>query len=161
MDDLRSPPQASGQGVALSATSYPTPHPTGNGSPANVSPQQVEMAPKWGKRVSWLDLPETADSPYKGLKIRVWTNYPNKLDQDMANRQDQQLARDAMKKIFLEHNNWPDPDDEEKVLAPPTTDEFWEKIPNDLAGALIVVLQTEATRYPNSLMPNRNNSRRG
>lgn len=110
----------------------------------------------WGKKSAWMEMP----GEYAGMKIRVWVNYPNDFDSQIGSR-DQKIIRDAVKQIFLEHNGWVTPEEYEKAqsegrspvpMQQPTTDEFWELIPNDLAGALLLLLNRETLKLPKSLM---------
>lgn len=110
----------------------------------------------WGKKTAWMDMPDE----YAGMKIRVWVNYPNDFDAQIGSR-DNKIIRETVKQIFIEHNGWITPEEYEKAqrenrapvpLPPPTTDEFWELIPNDLAGAMLLLLNRETLKLPKSLM---------
>jgi hypothetical protein len=150
-----------GGSVPLSA---PSQAPTGNGSAADdggrMGPSQVMTLPAggvtWGKKTAWMDMPDD----YSGMKIRVWVNYPNDFDQEISSRDPDKL-RNIVKQIFLEHNGWVTPDEVEaaarenrtpRPMPQPTTDEFWQLIPNELAGAVLLLLNRETMKLPNSLI---------
>jgi hypothetical protein len=137
-----------------SRTTYdPTPVSRPNVGPISSSPQDLQAIPhpsRWGKRYAWLELPE----PYEGFQMRIWVNYPNKLDQDIAAGGDSR--RNALKAIFVQHNNWPDIEDETKLLEQPSEDAFWNKIPNELLGILIAGLNLEVSRIPKLMVQNAN-----
>lgn len=150
-----------GSGEALS----PTPASSPNGSSVDVSPQAlppplVKHLPgggvSWGKKLVWMEMPEG----YEGMKVRVWVNYPNKFDTDIQSR-DNEVMRSALKLIFLEHNGWVTPEELELAevqgrtpipLASPTEDQFWFDAPNELVGAMILLLNRETVKLPNSMM---------
>jgi hypothetical protein len=64
--------------------------------------------------------------------------------------------RNALKAIFVQHNNWPDIEDETKLLEQPSEDAFWNKIPNELLGILIAGLNLEVSRIPKLMVQNAN-----
>lgn len=128
-----------------------------------VSAPQVKHLPgggvSWGKKLAWLPMP----LGYEGMSVRVWVNYPNKFDTDIQSR-DQEVMRSALKRIFIEHNGWVTPEELELAesegrapcpMSAPTTDVFWEEAPNELVGAMILLLNRETIKLPNSLMQNR------
>jgi hypothetical protein len=56
---------------------------------------------------------------------------------------------EALSQIFVEHNGWCDPDG---TPYPPAADPaFWGEIPDELASALLILLQTEKAKLPTSL----------
>jgi hypothetical protein len=100
-----------------------------------------------GKRIAnrevWITLP----APYDNLKILAWLDFP----QSVANQflavegEDPEEATervlDACKTIFLEHDGW---EDHRGALLPqPSDDEFWDRIPTQLAGLIVKALQQE------------------
>jgi hypothetical protein len=123
-------------------------------------PSQVVTIPtggvSWGKKTSWIDMPDE----YAGMKIRIWVNYPADFDVQIQSRNND-IIRATLKQIFLEHNGWTDPEEVAKAAAegrtpvplpPPTTDEFWNGIPNELAGALMLLVNRETLKLPNLLL---------
>lgn len=151
-----------GQGAAV-PPAVPSPGLTGQNGHADISPldqpSRVVTLPSgvsWGKKCAWMDMP----GEYAGMKVYVWVNYPNDFDTQISSR-DNTLIRDACKRIFIEHNGWTSPEEVEAAsrenrnpvpLSQPTTDEFWEQIPNELAGALILLLNRETMKLPKLLM---------
>lgn len=106
---------------------------------------------KMAKRTAWVDLPgrdEDGQEAYPGFKVKIWVNYPSGLIQEVRSG-DSERAKTALKKIVLEHNGWGDIEGNEFPEA--QTDEFWEAIPNELAAAVITLVQMEATKLPNYL----------
>ena len=90
-----------------------------------------------GKRIAnrtpWLDLPE----PYDNLRVRVWLDYPAEVTQLLTAQKDetpeQTSARglDFLKSVILQNDGW-ELDDNLGPLPQPDSDEFWDRIPNDL-----------------------------
>lgn len=163
-----------GQGAAQEgqgSTPGPIPVSTGqNGAvnddgqqPRTPTPSIVKHLPgggvTWGKKMAWLDMPEE----YAGMQVRVWVNYPNAFDQDIQSR-DNEVMRSALKQIFSEHNGWVTPEEIERAaregrspipMPQPNTDDFWGQAPNELVGAMILLLNRETVKFPNSLMQSR------
>lgn len=98
---------------------------------------QADPGDARGKRVAnrspWLDLPE----PYDNLKIRVWLDYPAEVTQlltpvkDETPEQTSARGLEFLKAVILQHDGW-ELDDDQGPLPQPDTDEFWDRIPNDL-----------------------------
>jgi hypothetical protein len=65
--------------------------------------------------------------------------------------QDAQAASEALKQIVLEHNGWCDEDG--NPLPDANTDAFWNDIPTELGGVIIIAAQLEMGKLPNSLKP--------
>lgn len=116
--------------------------------------------PQIMRRLDWVDLPPE----YPDFKVRLWTNYPNRLWSEITARapadateaeakavEERTLA--ALKKIVVEHNGWCDFDGD--PLPEADTDAFWEQIPTELAAVLIVMINQAASKLPNSLTPTR------
>ena len=156
-----------GQGATVPPTPSTPPLPGQNGhvndgglARPDVVPSGVVTIPTggvtWGRKSTWMEMPDE----YAGMKVRVWVNYPNDFDNQMSSK-DSKIIRDAAKQIFLEHNGWVTPEEYElaqkenrtpRPMPQPTTDEFWELVPNELAGALLLLLNRETLKLPNSLM---------
>jgi len=115
---------------------------------------------------------------YPGFKVRLWVNYPQRLEQDMAgnsfrDRPDpeqgatleelnawvderEQFMRAALSKVVLWHNGWTDFDG--SLLPQPSDLSFWERIPTELATAVIALQKQAAEELPNFIR--RGNRRR-
>lgn len=146
------PPAVPGQGVASQNGHVDV-------SPLDL-PSRVVTIPaggvSWGKKTTWMELP----GEYAGMKVQVWVNYPSDFDTQIGSR-DNDNIRNACKRIFLAHNSWVSPEEAEAAaregrppvpLSPPTTDEFWEQIPNELAASMLLLLNRETLKLPKSLL---------
>lgn len=150
-----------------------------NGAPPAEPVAPVPLAPPAGpvigKRLEWFprkgdhdDAANTFRAAYPGFHFEMWVNYPQRLETDlMAADDDRDVRADrirrALKQIVLRHNGWrlADDDGAEVVLPPPTTDDFWDLIPNELATAMMLFVLRAASSLPNSMLGPRSSSRRG
>lgn len=97
----------------------------------------AEPADSRGKRIAnrtpWLDLPE----PYDNLRFRAWLDYPAEVTQLLTPKPDETAEETSarglefLKAVILQHDGW-ELDDNLGPLPQPDTDEFWDRIPNDL-----------------------------
>lgn len=109
-------------------------------APNGVATQLVQIP----RREVWIDLPEE----YAGLRVKVWVNFPRALLLELQSSDNDRLAA-ALGKIVLEHNDWADSDG--VALPEPANAAFWQLIPDELAGVILVLLNQELGRLPNSL----------
>jgi hypothetical protein len=109
-------------------------------------------APSFEKRTKWAELP----APYKGWYVNLWLNHPAEFA-DAAESFDVDVKIGALGRIFMEHNDWPDPTAPGEVLPATSDPEFWKRLPDEVLGIMIALLQAEKERVPNSI---RQNSRR-
>lgn len=118
---------------------------------------QPRQADGRGKRIAnrtpWLDLPE----PFDNLKVRVWLDYPKEVADQWGGKREGESDEDvnariteACKAVFLEHDGW---EDEQGLLPSPDTDEFWERIPNQLAKVTLERFFAELAGNPTSAAP--------
>ncbi|NJN53281.1 MAG: hypothetical protein HC804_00110 [Anaerolineae bacterium] len=108
--------------------------------------------PRVQRREKWIELP----GDYAGFQFKVWVNAPTKLwtmigklATDEAENSSEGM--EGLKQIILEHNGWRDFDD--NPYPPASETAFWEEIPTELAGCIIIATQTEMGKLPNSLAP--------
>lgn len=109
-------------------------------------------APRVQRREKWIELP----GDYAGFQFKVWVNAPTKLWTEIGKLADSEAQHEpmtALKKIVLEHNGWLDFDG--NPYPPATETAFWEEIPTELAGCVIIATQAEMGKLPNSLAPKR------
>lgn len=151
-----------GSGVALS----PPPIPTGQNGHTNdardnvVNLPQVALenlqrvnGPRVKRKEKWIDI---EDESYEGFKFRVWVNYPQKIDAQLRDNDEDKVA-EALSVIVLEHNGWLD---EEGNLYPLTSDpQFWKVISTELVTTMVTLLRLESNRLPNSLIQKWRNTR--
>jgi hypothetical protein len=107
------------------------------------------------RREAWIELPSQA---YPGFEVRLFVNYPRHL-QDRLRSGDHEQMRSALCEIVTgtryrgpegQLDYWPDFDG--GPLPPPTTAEFWDSIPDELAACVLALLSQEASRLPESLL---------
>lgn len=130
---------------------------------------QPRQADGRGKRIAnrtpWLDLPE----PFDNLKVRVWLDYPKEVADQWGGKREGESDEDvnariteACKAVFLEHDGWEDGRegtvnrDTGEIYGPlpqPDTDEFWERIPNQLAKVTLERFFAELAGNPTSAAP--------
>lgn len=103
-----------------------------------------------GGREKWVSLPD----PYEGMRIRLWINYPNRLNDDLASG-DEDLIYGALARIVLEHNEWNDEDGNPlPMLERGNTDvmrAFWRMIPNECAQVISTMIGVEVGKASASL----------
>lgn len=121
--------------------------------------------PQVKRREVWIELPDE----YAGFRFKAWVNAPSKLwtqlgatAPEWAEPEERERVEDArfeaMNRLVLEHNGWLDFEGE---AYPATTEaEFWEAIPTELAACILVALQAEMQKLPNSIQSRGRNSRR-
>lgn len=121
-------------------------HPSAVPSGADPAPVTgMVSGPRLPRREVWLDLPQEA---YPGFKIKVWVNYPRKLNDELSSR-DQARMQSALRQMVVEHNNWCDSEGAPFPVA--NSDAFWEALPDELAAAIIVLLSAEVGKLAASL----------
>lgn len=110
----------------------------------------VPTGPQIQRREKWIDLPDE----YAGFRLKIWVNAPTKLwmaVNSASNGGSESEAQKAIEKIVLEHNGWRDFDG--RPYPPPTSAEFWQEIPTELAACILVATQVEMSNLPNSMAP--------
>jgi hypothetical protein len=105
----------------------------------------VPSGPRLPRREMWLDLPPE----YPDFRVKVWVNYPRRLNDELKSGDEQRLVG-VLRQIMLEHNGWSDADG--TPFPPPTTEEFWAAIPNELLAAMVVAWSDELGKVNTSLM---------
>jgi hypothetical protein len=132
-------PGTNGTGTSLQVAQAPSPVPA------------PPSGPRLPKRLVWLDLPEEA---YPGFKVKVWVNAPQRLFTGLTEATDADAIKGVLCQLIVEHNGWLDFDG--NPLPPAADSRFWDEIPNELAAAVIVMLQGEVGKLATSLqMPRR------
>lgn len=109
----------------------------------------VERAGRVTKRTRWVDLPQ---EEYPTWKVYLWVNFPAGLLEDIRSG-DESKAREALRRIVLEHNGWQDEEGEE--LVPADHEDFYRVIPTEVLGCLMALIQQECAKLPNSLLATR------
>lgn len=116
----------------------------GSGDVAQTAP----AGPRVPRRENAVELP----SPYEGFVITVWANYPGRLTAELESN-DLARIQAAMAEIVVRHNGWLDEDGQP---YPPASDPtFWEVIPPELLGIVMMTATQEASRLPTSLAARR------
>lgn len=110
--------------------------------------------PQIKRREAWVELP----AEYEGFKFRVWLNAPTRIWNDLTSTQEEQTL-EALKQLVLEHNGWID--FEGQPYPPASEPKFWEDIPTELAACMLISIQVEMQKLPNSIAPQRRRSRGG
>jgi hypothetical protein len=114
---------------------------------APETPPEVPDAPPLRKRYVWADIPE-----YEGWKVRLWTNFPTRIFQEIQSG-DTARMESVLRAIVVEHNRWRDHDG--TPFPPAAAPDFYQAIPTEVVAILLVVIQQEITRLPNSLRATR------
>lgn len=90
------------------------------------------------KRVEWLDVGED----YPGHQVKLWLNPPTALRKGFTEIEDDQVRVLAILKLCtIEHRvlpgeqPWQHPD-QPGPMPPPSTDEFWELVPDDILSVI-------------------------
>jgi hypothetical protein len=99
-------------------------------------------------RVVWIQLPE----PYDNLEFQAWLDYPREVAM-LWTPVENETARErgartilAARETFLHHRGISDQEpwqDEDGELPSPTTQEFWNRIPTALGGAMLTAFFEE------------------
>jgi hypothetical protein len=92
----------------------------------------------------WVDVPD----PYEGFRARIWVNYPRRFLEDIHSG-DLERTKAALCRVVLAHNDWCD--ENGQALPAASTPEFWDAIPDELAAALIGLLNEESQKLPNAI----------
>lgn len=119
-----------------------------NGTNVTPLPNRDPRGSRIANRTVWLDLAE----PFDNLQIKAWLDYPREVavlwtpidGETTAERGRRTIL--ASRETFLEHrgrDNGEPWEDEDGVLPPPTEQEFWERIPTPLGGAIITAFYEE------------------
>lgn len=116
------------------------------------SPREPEAAvvtgatsgPRLPRREVWIDLPPE----YEGCRIKVWVNYPRRLNDELASQETERVSR-ALRQIVVEHNSWSESDG--TPLPSATTPEFWQAISDELAATIIILVREQVGKLATSL----------
>lgn len=153
----RSTPPTTGQDAPVLdpvATAAPTPEPTPLPDEVQSAIRDVAAShsstngtgkkpPQVRRREAWIELP----GDYEGFRYRAWVNHPHSLIMQAKYAANDALQTLAFCQIVLEHNGWRNEDGDE--YPPANTPEFWEQIPDELAGAVILGVEQEKEKLPN------------
>lgn len=123
--------------------SVPAERPQNGQAPASVPTPIRSHLDVPGKNTREFSLP----SPYLGYRVTAWTNYPGRYADDISGDQ-RQLRLAAFSRIFISHNDWPDPDTGDALpqWAPGDVENFatfWEAIPQELRLAMQAAVGVE------------------
>jgi hypothetical protein len=110
-----------------------------------VTPPQP-TGPRLLRREVWVEISE---DEYPGFKAKLWVNYPRRLIDDLNQSEDNDLRKRALGSMVVAHNGWVDYDGTEFPSASETA--FWDAIPDELAAALIALVNREAGKLALSL----------
>jgi hypothetical protein len=114
--------------------------------------------PRVRRREVWAELPTEAADSYPDFRVKLWANFRRSLLEEITSGDNDRVSV-ALHQIVLEHNGWCDEDGEP---YPPASDAaFWDAIPTELASLIIIAIQREATRLPNSLLRTNTSSNGG
>lgn len=136
-----SPPSAV---VAINGTVIDSPPPQSSVA-AGAGAPVAAAGPRLPRREEWLDLPEDA---YPGFKVKVWVNYPRRLNDDLTSRDKARMTA-VLLQVVLEHNGWCDTDG--SPLPAANDARFWDDIPDELAGAVLSLLFKQVGKLGYSL----------
>lgn len=151
------------------------PHSNDAGDAGRMPPPPAS-GPMIEDRTVWLpvkgDVSDRANhfkAAYPGFMFEMWLNYPQRLEADLLNNDPDSDARasrvrSVLKQIVLQHNGWRIRDretGEAVAVPPPTTDAFWDVIPNELATGMLLLIIDAASKLPNSMIGQRRSSARG
>lgn len=105
--------------------------------------------PRIPRKTEWFVLPDEFGQTDPPMRVKVWVTYPRRLIDDIRSGElDRQ--KPALQQIVLEHNGWIDEDGE--PLPPANTDEFWDQVPDIIAGAVIAIVTVEVGKAAASVM---------
>ena len=121
-----------------------TPEMTANGTAAATA-----SGPRVHRREVWADLPVEAAESYPDFRVKLWANFRRSLLDEITSGDNDRVSI-ALRRIVLEHNGWCDEDGQPYPSASDAA--FWDAIPTELATLIVIVIQREATRLPNSLL---------
>jgi hypothetical protein len=111
----------------------------------------------------WVTMPAPYGDTDPPHKIKIWVNYPNRLQDDLASG-DEDLIYAAQAQIVVEHNGWCDEDGNPLPLLKRGDEDalrkFWGLISNECAQAISVLAAQQAGKVSASIM-NREMRRRG
>ncbi len=106
----------------------------------------IPSAPRIQRREVWVDLP----AEYAGFRARVWVNAPSGVWVEI-NSGDEARAKAAASRVIIQHNGWIDENGD--PFPNEINDEFWARIPTELAGVIFTAVQLEMQKLPNSMRP--------
>lgn len=104
----------------------------------------IPPGPRLPRREQWLPLPDE----YPDFEVRVWVNYPQRLDRDLKSN-DEQRIRTALQQIVLDHNGWVD--DRGEPFPPASDPQFWADVPTELAVTCIALVGLQSGKLAASL----------
>lgn len=104
----------------------------------NHHAKPAPSGPRLTRREVWVDIGEE----YEGFKAKLWVNYPRRLIDDLNQSEDADLRKRALGQMVVAHNGWVDYDGTE--FPPADEPAFWDAIPDELAAALIALVNREA-----------------
>lgn len=119
----------------------------------NGSHRPAPTGPRLTRRERWvpIDDEDTAEEEkaYSGFKVKLWVNYPRHLIIELRESDDAEVQKKILTQMVVAHNGWVNIDGEE---FPPANDPaFWEQIPDELAGALIALVNRESSKLAASV----------
>lgn len=112
--------------------------------------ERAPSGPRLTRREVWVEIGEE----YEGFKAKLWVNYPRRLIDDLNQSEDIDLRKRALGQMVVAHNGWVDYDGSE--FPPASESAFWDAIPDELAAALIALVNREAGKLAVSLSQRRN-----
>lgn len=101
--------------------------------------------PRLPRREVWFELPPE----YPEFRVKVWVNYPRRMNDELVTGDPERIVG-VLRQIVLEHNGWRDVDG--TPFPSPTTAQFWDTIPDELAAAVIVMLREQVGKLASSLV---------
>lgn len=113
--------------AATTATNHVAPSP-----PAPTGPRIM-------RREVWVDV---AEDEYPGFKAKLWVNYSRRLIDDLNQAEDADRRKRALGSMIVAVNDWVDYDG--TPFPPADEPAFWDRIPDELAAALIALVNREA-----------------
>lgn len=117
---------------------------------ANVASVVVApTGPRIPRREVYVDIGEE----YPGFRAKLWVNYPRRLIDDLRQTDDLERSKAALGQMVVEHNGWVNYDGTE--FPPASEPAFWDAIPDELAGALIALVNREAGKLASDVTARR------
>lgn len=107
------------------------------------------------RRERWVTLP--GEYGELGMQFLMWVNFPRRINTAITEAEDEAERQQALMQIVLEHNGWIGTDGE--PLPPANDPKFWEDVPDEVAGAILVCIMLETSELPNSEIERRRGTR--
>lgn len=127
----------------MEAHAQPQVFPAPNGTAA------VPPGPRIPRKQEWFTMPDEYGQTDPPMRVKLWVTYPRRLIDDIRSG-DPERQRPALRQIVLAHNDWVNEDGES--LPPADTEEFWEQVPDIIAGALVAMITVEVGKVAASVM---------